>query len=169
MSKSLQNQRDKVAFLKRTVETLKAKTLAVSAERKKAARKQEITMYLDYLIIPYLEGVAERFSEPLEDGIKRLIHKKSYRFPTRYRRNEAETDLHRFFSTPQGKVLFSIAGPAIRWKAQELAAGADLILDEVLIEDYPSIYEAVAETEGGREWFHNMLNDMVHMIRRLVR
>ena len=169
MNKRLESLRQRVNVLKGTVEALRVKTLTAREERKKATRKQEIIIYLDSLIIPYLEGVSERFNEPLEAGIKRLIKKKSYRFPTRYRRGEALTDIQRFLSTPQARVLISVAGPAIRWKTQQLADGADFILDEVLNKEYPTLYEAIAETEGGREWFQNMLNDMVHMVRRLVR
>ena len=168
-SDRLQALRERVSSLTQTVEVLKEKARRGREAAKREARKREIVIYLDNFFIPYLEGIAERYGETLEDGVRRLIRKKTYKYPVRYRRNEAVMDLRKFLAQPQIQVVLTKAAPFIRWKMNQISQGLDFVLDQVLSEEYPYLYDAIASEEGGREWFKTTVQDMIKLLRHLMR
>jgi len=121
---------------------------------------------MDGYIVPYLEGLAERFGEGLEAGIKRIIKKQSYRYPTRYRRQEMEDELRALI--PYSRVLIRAATPFIRKRLVVVEENFDFIM-EILEEEYPDIYYPIIETEGGREWMEITVKDALEALRRILK
>jgi len=166
----LEDLRQRVSDLRQTVERLREKARRTREAARREAFKREVAVYLDNFIIPYLEGIAERYGDPtLEDGVRRLIRKKSRRYPLRYRREEAVADMRRWLSQPQISVLLARVNPLINWKLSQISESLDFILDEVIAERYPYLHEAIVGEKGGREWFKTVVGDMIKLLRHLVR
>lgn len=136
---------------------------------RKRAQKQEISFYLDRFIIPYLEDTAGGYGETLEDGVRRLIRKKSYKYPLRYKKDEAAMRMQRWLSNPAVRVILARAKPIIRSRLNQINDGLDFMLDEVISERYPYLYDTITGEEGGREWFKTTVQDMIKLLRHLMR
>jgi len=161
--------RDEIEAIRRSVEEKREKLRQLREERAKAEAKarsrEEVCFWMDNAIIPYLTGIADSFNEDLITGVRRLI--KEGKNPIVTRRAEAELAIKSFFSTPQTRVLYGVARPYIQAKTEEILEGAEWIREEVLKEEYPLLYEAVAEEEGGKQWLDNLIKSFVQMVRRL--
>jgi len=127
--------------------------------------REEIRFWMDNAIIPFLEGVAEEFDEPLLNGIERLI--KEHKNPLATRKAEAETALRNFFSAPQTKVLYTIARPYVRVKTDFILKEAEWIREAIMKEEYPDLYDVITKTQGGVEWLDDLIKAFVQIIRKI--
>lgn len=149
------------------------KELAEKRQKKIRERaRRDLCFWMDNAILPFLQGVASSYDEPLLDGVKRLIHEGKNPFrPTQDwdRTNEVNYFLTGFFKLPQTKLLQVMAKPIVRAKTSFIAQEIPWIRDEILRESYPDLYEAVMTTEGGREWLDDLLLDLTNTLKTFLR
>lgn len=161
----LDELRAEIEKLRQSIKERKESLEQYIEERKKARARDDICMWMDNAIIPFLEGIAESFHEPLIEGVKRLI--KDGVNPITARRQEAELAMRQFFNTPTTRVLKSIARPFIRAKTDLILKETQWIREDVLKEEYPFLYEAIMNEKGGKEWLDNLVKSFIQMVRRL--
>lgn len=134
--------------------------------------KEQLCYYLDCLIFPILEVVAESFNEPLATGIARLIKegKNPFRPKDEWNRTkDTETLLNNFLVMPQSKALLTLAKPLLRHNMEWVNQETTWILETVLKEEYPHIYTIIVNTEGGKEWFIDFITDFIKVLKKIAR
>ncbi len=164
--KRIENLKQRVQNLQQQVNQLKQKIAEVAREAKIKAIRQQAAVWWNNFILPYLEGVAERYNEPLEDGVARLIREKKN--PLRYRRKEAEANMHRFFSLEYTRPLLHLIRPVLRWPPEQVRQAAEIMLDQVIRIERPGLYEAIVNTEGGKQWFLTIVTEMYNMLKEMA-
>ena len=172
MSNHLKSQRERVESLKQEVAELHKKATERRRQFEEKRAKEQAAFWLGKTVIPYLEGVAERFGEPLEDGVRRLIREQKNPFRVKgewNRRAEAKANMQRFFSTPQTCVLLTMAGRFLsKYNPETIRERAEWVLDNVMKEYYPFLYDAVVTESGGKEWFISLVEDLVKTVKTNV-
>jgi len=96
--------KEQVKSLREQIETLRERVAEKRKRFQEERAKQIARFWLNYALVPYLEGVAERFNEPLEDGVRRLIREGKNPFRPKKgwnRRREAQADIQKFFAYPE--------------------------------------------------------------------
>ena len=169
MSNHLKSLRERVESLKQEVVELQKKATKRRRQFEEKRAKEQAAFWLGKTVIPYLEGVAERFGEPLEDGVRRLIREQKNPFRVKGewdRRAEAKADMQRFFSMPQTRVLLTMAGRFLsKYNPETMREKAEWVFDNVMKEHYPFLYDAVAAEPRGKEWFINLVEDLAKTVR----
>jgi len=138
--------------------------------RKKA--HEQVCYWMDTVVLPFLQGIAESFNEPLLEGVKRLIREKKNPFRPKQdwnRTKETEFVLTKFLGSPQTKLLQIVAKPFLKAKLDWINKEASWVREEVLKEEYPQLYDAIMETDGGQEWLDNLLTDLTKRLRGITR
>lgn len=140
--------------------------------REKKRAKDEICHSLDNYILPFLEGVANSFNEPLLPGIKRLITEDKNPFRPRQdwnRTQETQTAIGNFVKHPLTSRLWFIAKPILRKKVDLFNSQIDWVINEILKDEYPDIHQVITETEGGVEWFKTFISDLATALKPLTK
>jgi len=173
LNDSLETKREELASLKQTVGDLEEEFKQKREDKRRERSQKKICLYMDNLIIPYLEGIAQGgFNEPLTVGIRRLIKEDKNPFRPQEgwnRTKETHNALDRFLQFPQVKMLKLIAKPFLKHELQVIHEDASWIRENVLKQEYPDIYVAVMETEGGPKWLDQLIDDFLKTIKHLVR
>jgi len=134
--------------------------------------RHDLCFWMDNAILPFLQGVAISYNEPLLAGVKRLIREKKNPFKPRNdwdRTKEVNYFLTGFLNQPQTKLLGVMARPILRLKTSFILQEIPWIREQILRESYPDLYEAVMETEGGQEWLDSLLLDLTNTLRNYLR
>lgn len=159
--------KEKVDELQKYVEGLKTKVEDRRSKIQEQRAKEQTAFWIGKTVIPYLEGVAERYNEPLEDGVKRLINENKN--PLKNHRSDSLTDLRNFFSMPETRILGTLVQRLVAKQSDEnIRKWGEWTLENVIKEYYLDIYEAIMETEGGKEWFIEFVSDLVKMFKRIA-
>lgn len=163
----MKEQTDELQKLQKYVDDLKIKVDDRREKLQEQRVKEQTAFWIGKTVIPYLEGMAERYDEPLEDGIKRLINESKN--PLKNHRNDALTNLRNFFSTPETRILGTLAQRLVAKQPDEnINKWSEWMLENVIAEYYINIYEAIMETEGGKEWFTGFVSDLAKMFKRIT-
>lgn len=165
-------KRRKLDILKKSVSEMREHFAANRKTKQRERAYKDICFWMDNAIVPFLEGIAEQYNEPLLDGIKRLIKEDKNPFRQQQdwnRRKETEFALTRFMQSPSTKVLQIMAKPYVRQKMQWIEGEAKWIREEILKEEYPAFYEAIMDTPGGKAWLDNLITDFMKIIKRYLR
>lgn len=169
----LEAKREELASLKQTVGDLEEEFKQKRESKKRERSQKKICLYMDNLIIPYLEGIAQGgFNEPLTVGIRRLImeNKNPFRQQEGWdRTKETYNVIDRFLQFPRVKMLKPLVKPFLKRELQDIQEDASWIRENVLKQEYPDIYMAVMETEGGPKWLDQLIDDFLKTIKHLVR
>jgi len=168
----LKKKREEVLTLGKSVEELQENLEKQRQTRLRERAREDICFWMDNAIFPFLEGVAEGFNEPLIVGIKRLIREKKNPFRPKEawnRTQETEIALKSFLLNPQTRVLQILAKPYIKARMEWINEQAEWIREEIVKEEYPSLYDVIMETEGGKEWLDELINDLIKTLRKLTR
>lgn len=167
----LEKKKEQLSRLKQSVDEMQKDIEERREKRKREQERKDVMLWLENIIFPFLEEIAAGFNEPLVDGIKRLIREKKNPFqPTKTwnRTQETYSYLDAFFNTPQIRVLFPILKPYLKYNMQWIFKEASWIREEVLKEEYPDIYTAIMETEGGKEWMDGLIGGFLKVVRRYI-
>lgn len=139
-------------------------------ERQKTSK--EICHWMDNYVLPFLEGIAKNFNEPLIPGVKRLILEKKNPFrPTKdwNRTKETQIVIGTFLKNPVTATLWRIAKPLFKGRIDHILNESDWVINTVLQEEYPDFYSVIVETEGGVEWFKTFLQDLTQTLKPLAK
>lgn len=169
----LEKKRQGLLSLQKSVEEMRKDIKKKREAKEREEAREDICFWMDNAIFPYLEGLASNgYNEDLLSGIKRLIKEEKNPFRAKdgwNRTQETQTALNRFLALPQTRVLQILAKPYIKAKMQWIHKEAEWIREAILKEEYPDFYEAIMETEGGKQWLDNLITDFFKMIKRLLR
>jgi hypothetical protein len=140
--------------------------------RERQRVKQEICFSLDNYILPFIEGIADSFGEPLIPGIKRLITENKNPFRPREdwnRTQETQTAIGNFVKNPVTSRLWFIAKPILKKKIDPFLNETDWVINTILKDEYPDIYSVITETEGGVEWFKTFIQDLATTLKPIAK
>lgn len=168
----LKKKRDELVALGQSVEEMEKEIKEKRETRFRDRAREDICFWMDNAIFPFLEGIAESFNEPLIDGIQRLIKEGKNPFRPKEdwnRTRETEHALRSFLSLPQTKVLQVLAKPYMKAKMTWIHQEAEWIREEILKEAYPYVYQAIMQTEGGKEWLDELIGDLTKTLRSYLR
>lgn len=168
----LKKKRDGLITLQTSVEELQKDIQKRREARLREKAREQVCYWVDNVIFPFLQGIAESFDEPLLDGVKRLIREGKNPFrPTKHwnRTRETEVVLKSFLNQPQTKMLQVLAKPFLKAKLDWIHKEASWIREEILKEEYPQLYETIMEAKGGKEWLDQLITDLTKKLRPLAR
>lgn len=140
--------------------------------RERQRAKQEVCFSLDNYILPFIEGIANNFNEPLILGIKRLITENKNPFRPREdwnRTQETKEALNIFITNPAVNRLWFIIKPILRKKIDPFINEIDWVINTILKEEYPDIYSVLVETEGGIKWFKTFIQDLATALKPIAK
>lgn len=140
--------------------------------RERQRVKQEVCFSLDNYILPFIEGIANNFNEPLILGIKRLITENKNPFRPREdwdRTQETKEALNIFITNPAVNRLWFIIKPILRKKIDPFINEIDWVINTILKEEYPDIYSVLVETEGGIRWFKTFIQDLATALKPIAK
>lgn len=140
--------------------------------RERQRVKQEVCFSLDNYILPFIEGIANNFNEPLIPGIKRLITENKNPFRPREdwdRTQETKEALNIFITNPAVSRLWFIIKPILRKKIDPFINEIDWVINTILKEEYPDIYSVLVETEGGIRWFKTFIQDLATALKPIAK
>lgn len=158
-------------IIKKTVTEMEEDLKQKREQKKHEKARNDICLCMDTYILPFLEGISETFNEPLTEGVKRLIKEKKNPFKPKKgwnRTKDTEYVLKRFMNSPTTKVLQVMAKPYIRYKMEWIHEEAEWIREEILKNEYPDLYDAIIETEGGKEWLDDLINSFIRTIKGYI-
>lgn len=169
----LEKKRQANETLRKSVEDMREDLKKKREAKEREDARENICYWMDNAIFPYLEGLAENgYNEDLISGIKRLIREGKNPFHSKNgwnRTQETQGALQCFLDLPQTKVLQTLAKPYARANMQWIYKEAEWIRETILKEEYPDIYDAIMEVQGGKEWLDNLITDFMKLIKRLLR
>lgn len=168
---SIEEQKQELDVLKQSVEELEEEIKEKREKRKRAREKNDIMVWMENVIFPFLEEIAASFNEPLIPGIQRLIKEKKNPFQPKKdwnRTHETTGYLDAFFNAPHVKALTPLMKPYVRYNMQWIYREAEWIREEILKTEYPDFYNAIMDTEGGKEWLDQLINGFMKTIRRYI-
>lgn len=169
----LEEKRKEVETLETSFEDFKKQVEQKKEARLRERARQDVCFWMDNAIFPFLEGIAETFNEPLIDGIRRLIREKKNPFRRKEdgwnRTREANIVLQSFLVQPQTRVLQILAKPYLKKQMDWIHQEAEWIREQILKEEYPGIYEAIMQTEGGQQWLDELIEDFIRILRQLAK
>jgi len=140
--------------LRKQILELREKRRQARLERERRHTKEQVGYWLNKVLIPFLEGCADRFDLSLEDAVKKLIKdREDFGSLLRKHSSEAHMSLNPFFDHPAGRVLLAMTRPFLGWSAKQTKEAAKWILNDVLSEVRPSLYETIIKHEGGEDWW----------------
>ena len=140
--------------------------------RERQKMTKEICLWMDNYILPFLEGVAKNYDEPLIPGVERLIreNKNPFRPRTDWDRSQETRDtIGAFITHPVTSALWRIAKPYLRGRMDKILDETDWVINTVLQEEYPDVYDAIMQTDGGVEWFKALLTDLAQTLRPIAK
>lgn len=169
--KRVEEKRKELDLLKISVEELEENIKAKREVRKRERDRKDIMVWAENVIFPFLEEIAAGYNEPLILGIQRLIKEKKNPFQPQKdwnRTREATSYLDAFFNTPQINALKPLMKPYIKYNMQWIYGEAKWIREEIMKKEYPDFYNAIMNTEGGKEWLDELINGFMKTIRRYL-
>lgn len=168
----LRAKREDLQKTKQSVEDMMKGLDKQREDRLRERAKQDVCFWMDNAIFPFLDGIAEGYNEPLLVGIQRLIKEKKNPFRPKEdwnRTRETSTVITSFLANPQTRILQILAKPYLKSKMEWINKEAEWIREAILKEEYPDVYEAIIETEGGKEWLDELITDFIKTLRKLTR
>jgi len=171
-SPALKKKRDDFETLKSSVEQMREDIKKKRETKLRERAREQVCYWMDTVVVPFLEGIADSFNEPLLEGVKRLIREKKNPFRPKKdwnRTQETQFVLNSFLNSPQTKMLQILAKPFLKAKLDWVHKEASWVREEILKEEYPQLYEAIMETEGGQEWLDQLITDLMKKLRPLAR
>lgn len=168
----LEEKRKGLQTLQTSVEQMRADIEKKREARLRERAREDICFWMDNAIFPFLEGISDGFNEPLIPGIQRLIMegKNPFRPKEGWNRTiDTEFALTTFLTQPQNQVLGTLMKPYIKAKMEWINQQAEWIREQILKDEYPAVYKAIMETEGGKEWLDELITDLTTTLRKLTR
>lgn len=174
LSDRLLAKMEEIDLLQKSVGELEKELKERRELKKKQRSKEQISFFMNNLIIPYLEGIANGFNEPLLAGVQRLIREAKNPFRPKEdwdRTRETSLSIDRFLKSSDPRILLikNLAKPFVRAKFETINEEASWIREQILKEDYPALYAAIMEREGGQEWLDQLIEDLFRSIKRYLR
>lgn len=127
---------------------------------------------MDNYILPFLEGVATNYNEPLILGVGRLIREKKNPFRPKLdwnRTQDTQATINTFTTNPITRALWQFTKPYLKGRIDKIFEETDWIINTVLQEEYPDVYSVIVESEGGVEWFKAFLQDLAQTLRPMAK
>jgi len=168
---SIEEKQKELDLLKISVEELQGNIEAKREVRKRERERKEVMVLAENVIFPFLEEIAAGYNEPLIPGIRRLIKEKKNPFQPQKgwnRTRETTSYLDAFFNAPHIKAFTPLMKPYIKYNMQWIYREAKWIREKILKTEYPDFYNAIMETEGGKEWLDELINGFMKTIRRYL-
>jgi len=167
----LEKKREQLNRLKMSVEELQKDIKKKREKRKREQERKDVIIWLDNIIFPFIEEIARSYNEPLIDGIKRLIKEKKNPFQPRKDWNrtiDAQTYLEAFFNEPRIRLILPLVKPFVRYNMDWIFKESKWIREDIIKTEYPDIYQAVMQTEGGEEWLDGLIGGFMKTVRRYI-
>lgn len=171
LSERIKKKMESLSLLQKNVTEMEEGLKQQREKKKRDKSRKDICLCMDTYILPFLEGVANTFNEPLTEGVKRLIKEGKNPFKPKKgwnRTKDTEYILKRFMDSPTTKILQTMAKPYIRYKMEWIHEEAEWIREQILKDEYPDLYEAIMETEGGKEWLDDLINSFISTIKGYI-